>query len=144
MAEETLPDQLDISIKPELYFPTPIFWFSVVITPLFGGILLMMNLRRLDKPKQATQVLLISLLMTALLLTVLTYFDIDNRILQWSYNILCGFILSNLLYKKHIPNAEEYPKRSVIVPLIIAVFIIVSLGLLLFWAQDQLSYQQYP
>jgi membrane protein CcdC involved in cytochrome C biogenesis len=141
MPENTNEDKLDIEIKPEIYSSKAVLWFSFLITPVFGGVLLMMNLKRIDKPKEAARAFIISLLMTAFLMFGLTYFDIENRLVQFIYNLLCSFFLAGYLYKKQIPHWDEYPKRSVLVPVLVAVALIIALFFLVLWAQDQIPDQ---
>ncbi len=141
MTENTNHDKLDVAYTLEIYTRRAVLWFSFLITPVFGGILLMKSLKKIGKPKEATKTFIISLSMTIALVFVLVWFDIENRAVQLVYNLLCSLYLTDVLYKKYIPDADAYPKKSILFPVILEVVIVLLLGVLAFWAQDQETYQ---
>ena len=123
---------------PKIYSSKAILGFSVFMSSLFGGILLYINLRNLKKNKEANIVLVISII-----LTLLTYFVMsipENPKSSLAY--LCGFIgggiLSYFLVPKYIPNEEDFPKKQIWKPLIIAVLIVIVLVSLIIFSNEQI------
>ena len=123
---------------PKIYSSKAILGFSVFMSSLFGGILLYINLRNLKKYKGANIVLVISII-----LTLLTYFVMsipENPKSSLAY--LCGFIgggiLSYFLFPKYIPNEEDFPKKQIWKPLIIAVLIVIVLVSLIIFSNEQI------
>ena len=123
---------------PKIYSSKAILGFSVFMSSLFGGILLYINLRNLKKNKEANIVLVISII-----LTLLTYFVMsipENPKSSLAY--LCGFIgggiLSYFLFPKYIPNEEDFPKKQIWKPLIIAVLIVIVLVSLIIFSNEQI------
>lgn len=123
---------------PKIYSSKAILGFSVFMSSLFGGILLYINLRNLKKYKEANIVLVISII-----LTLLTYFVMsipENPKSSLAY--LCGFIgggiLSYFLFPKYIPNEEDFPKKQIWKPLIIAVLIVIVFISLIIFSDEQI------
>ena len=123
---------------PKIYSSKAILGFSVFMSSLFGGILLYINLRNLKKNKEANIVLVISII-----LTLLTYFVMsipENPKSSLAY--LCGFIgggiLSYFLVPKYIPNEEEFPKKQIWKPLIIALLIVIVFISLIIFSNEQM------
>ena len=123
---------------PKIYSSKAILGFSVFMSSLFGGILLYINLRNLKKYKEANIVLVISII-----LTLLTYFVMsipENPKSSLAY--LCGFIgggiLSYFLVPKYIPNEEEFPKKQIWKPLIIALLIVIVFISLIIFSNEQI------
>ncbi|MFT3919867.1 rhomboid family intramembrane serine protease [Cloacibacterium sp.] len=123
---------------PKIYSSKAILGFSVFMSSLFGGILLYINLRNLKKYKEANIVLVISII-----LTLLTYFVMsipENPKSSLAY--LCGFIgggiLSYFLFPKYIPNEEDFPKKQIRKPLIIAVLIVIVFISLIIFSDEQI------
>jgi purine-cytosine permease-like protein len=123
---------------PKIYSSKAILGFSVFMSSLFGGILLYINLRNLKKNKEANIVLVISII-----LTLLTYFVMsipENPKSSLAY--LCGFIgggiLSYFLVPKYIPNEEEFPKKQIWKPLIIALLIVIVFISLIIFSNEQI------
>ena len=123
---------------PKIYSSKAILGFSVFMSSLFGGILLYINLRNLKKNKEANIVLVISII-----LTLLTYFVMsipENPKSSLAY--LCGFIgggiLSYFLVPKYIPNEEDFPKKQIWKPLIIALLIVIVFISLIIFSNEQI------
>lgn len=138
--EQQPEDKLDFVIRPAIYSKNAVLWFSILMTPVFGGVLLMMNLKAIDKRKEAGIVFIVSLLITLSIYALSLFFDSSSRFITISMNVLCAFILTEAFFKKHIPDAAEYPTRSNLWPVLIAVAILVffiAFVMLAFWAQDQ-------
>lgn len=137
--DEQQPEQPDIAI----YSKWAILGFSVLVSPLVGAILLMINLRSVGFRKQATGVLLFTIaylfLASIIIGSVLKpppnitltelarnkQFIIYNLVAQ----IIGGGILAEYFYKKYFP-ADHYKFKSVWRPL--AIMFIITLAISLF------------
>ena len=135
--EAPIEDKLDFSVKPPIYSKSAVLWFSFFFTPLFGGILLMQNLRDINKTKEATTVLITSLLMTVAIATIQICFNLDSRLVSLGLNFGAAYILSDFFYKKYIPDADDFPKKKVWKPLVIAVILVILFVTFILWAQSQ-------
>ena len=129
---------LENLIKPEIYSKQVIYSFSFLFTTCFGGILLMQNLKDIGKKKEANLVLAVSVLITSLLIILVTVSNISDRSVIFFCNLGGAVLLSEYFFKKYFPHEENYPKKKVWKPLIIGIILLITLGLLLFLAQDQL------
>lgn len=130
------PEQQDIAI----YSKWAILGFSIFFSPLIGGILLMINLRSIGFKRQATSILLFSIVyqfaaatiigsvmklppdINAMALLQNTQFIIYSLVAQ----IIGGGILAEYFYKKYFP-ADDYKFKSVWRPL--AVIFIITLAI---------------
>jgi hypothetical protein len=142
--ENNVPEEQDGDYV-EIYSRRAIFWFSVIPFPLFGGILLTINLRAAGYKKAVYPVLIFSLLFTLgteyliswLMLfykiVIPTNYRMDNIPLNEKLiflsltsillNVIGGGILALYFSKKYFPDKDYYPK-SVTVPLLIAILLV--------------------
>jgi hypothetical protein len=119
----------------EIYSKKAIFWFSV-FSPLFAGILLIINLWVAGFKSAVYQVVafimawaLATYFVENEIATVLhinlnkpaTTLDLNMLYLNLAsiaMNVLCGFILTRFFFKKYFPDDDYYP-RSIQMPLFI-------------------------
>ena len=130
-------DKLEGIIKPVIYSKRAIWGFSVFFTPLFGGILLMQNLKDIDNKREANLVLGVSILLTALTVGIITFLNTNNRLINFLCNMAGAAILTEYFYKKYFPDEAEYQKKKIWKPLIIGIIICTIFIFLAFTAQDQ-------
>lgn len=137
--DEQQPDQQEIAI----YSKWAILGFSIFFSPLFGGILLMINLRSAGFKRQGTSVLLFSLVyqfvaaaligsamklpanVNSMVLLQNPQFLIYSLVAQ----IIGGGILAEYFYKKYFP-ADHYKHRTVWRPLAVILIITLAISLL--------------
>lgn len=129
-------DVLEGFEKPMIYSKRAIWGFSFFFKPLFGGILLMQNLKDITKKKEANLVLIVSVLMTALAVAFIMVFDITNKYISFALNGACAAFLTEFFYKKYFPDEVDYEKKKIWKPLIIGILICVAIVFLAFFAQD--------
>jgi hypothetical protein len=118
-------------VKLPIYSRNSIWVFSFFFSTIFGGVLLMQNLKDIGKPREANLVLVISIGYAVTALVLFMVWEEMPRAASYAVNILGAIILTELLYKKHIPNADMYEKKSIRKPLLIALGITVVFILLL-------------
>ena len=128
-------DKLEGLIKPMIYSKRAIYVFSIFFSSIFGGILLMQNLKDIGKKKEANIVLLVSILLTVS--TIIIANIIRGRSIALVCNIAGAAILSEYFYKKYFPDEIDYEKKKIWKPLIIGIAVSVIFILFIFWAQDQ-------
>jgi hypothetical protein len=128
--------ELENLIRPEIYSKRAIYTFSFLFSTVFGGILLMQNLRDIDKKKEANVVLIVSLLITALTILLVTVFEVQNSSVTLLCNIGGAALLSEYFFKKYFPREEDYPKKKIWKPLVIGLAITIPLIYFLVSAQN--------
>ena len=129
-------DILQEVVKPKIYSKSAVFGFSLLFTPIFGGILLVQNLKDIGEQKKANIVLVVSILMAISTFVIMTIFEIDNRAVSFGLNGACAAVLSEYFYKKSFPDEADYQKKKIWKPLVIAMVIFIAVLLLIFFAQD--------
>ena len=110
-------------IYPPLYASSAVLGFSILFSPLFGGVLLMQNLRDTDRKNEANQILLYSFLFSVITIILVNIPEEPITSLTMVCNIIGGSLLSNYFYKKYFPNEEKQVKKSIWKPLIISILI---------------------
>ena len=104
---------------PRLYSERAIWTFSAIMSPLFGVILLSMNLYKLGKKSSILPVLSFGVLWYVLALYIIP----ANSQYSISYLVsaLGGAILYYFFWPKFIGKEFKYRRRPILIPLIIAV-----------------------
>jgi len=125
LIDTTLEQVPDSEIK--IYSKKAIWGFSIFFSTIFGGILLMLNLKDIDRKKEANTVLIFSIIFTALTIFIVNIQETPNSSLTFLCNIVGGMILSEYFYKKYFPNDESYGKKKIWKPLIISIAITIPL-----------------
>lgn len=98
----------------EIYSKRAIFWFCLLFNPIFGGALLMQNLRDVGYKREANKVIVFSvlyffipqLILKPFNLNILTFF-----LVVLGLNIGAGFILTEYFFTKYFPDNDYYPKN---------------------------------
>ena len=120
----------EIKKEPEripfpLYSQTAILAFSVFFSTFLGGILFLINLSKIDR-KALVPVGVFCVLFTVADAYVSLNFS-SQTILPILMNIAGGLILSELLWNHYIGKGKSYRSKSVLLPLIITLVIMVPL-----------------
>lgn len=127
------PTQEPDENSPILYSDKVIWVFSILFSVIFGGILLAINLKEVDKKKGIMPVIVFSIIYTALSIYILNL----NKIGTGGVLIACAIgalILNELFWKKYIGKGIVYHRKSFVKPLIIALIIFVPINILMIWA----------
>jgi len=114
------------AVKPDLYSQTVILAFTIFFSPLFGGIMLAMNVWKVNK-KAVWQVILFSVVFTAFAGYLSYYILAPGSFAAILIRIGGALVLSELLWNHLIGKGVAYNKRKIIVPLIIALLITVPI-----------------
>ena len=132
----TEKNELEGIVKPAIYSKKVVWTFSILFTPVFGGVLLMQNLKDIDKRKEATIVFISSLGFTIATIVITTVIGVVGKSIPILCNIGGGLVLTEFFYKKYFPNESEYDKKKIWKPLIIGIVITVALVAFIYYAQD--------
>jgi len=117
--------------QPTLYSKKAIQGFTIFFSTIFGAVLLMYNLKVMNKPKERTQVLFFGILYMVLSFVLL---EILPKIFFISiiFNIIGYFILVEYFWNKHLGKDLQFEKKSINKPLIISLVITGFFVLLVF------------
>lgn len=109
---------------PQIYSRRLVRGCSIFFSSIFGGVLMYINLKAIDKRKEANYILLVSIIYTI----VASYFV--NGVIKtgtsggYFVNIAGALILSEYLHKKYFPFEEQYEKKKAWKPVTIGVLIV--------------------
>jgi hypothetical protein len=126
--EEVIDDLFGTAPLPTLYAKTPIVWYSFLFSPFVGGVLMCINLWRLQKRGHAVLILLASFAFTlgSYYLGVLVVYKASSRLLVLLLNLAGGNALSTPVWRSLIGN-RPYQKANAWLPL---VFVLIGYALL--------------
>lgn len=125
---------------PKIYSKQAILGFSIFMSTLFGGILLYQNLINVKKKKEAYIVLGISILLTIISVIIVNIPENPKSYLAYVCGFAGGSLLSNYFVPKYFPNKEQYPKKEIWNPLLIAVIITAAFIVLMVYAGSLENY----
>ena len=120
--------------NPKIYSKKAIWGFSFFFTSIFGGVLLMQNLRDIGKKKEANMILFLSILFTAISIYIVNIPDKPKTSLTYLCNTVGGLILTEFFYKKYFPNESNYEKKKIWKPLIISILITIPFIIAIIYA----------
>lgn len=109
------------SIK--IYSKKAIWGFSIFFSSIFGGVLLMQNLKDINRRKEAFIVLVLSIIYTALTIFIVNIPSKPNSSLTFVCNAIGGLILSNYVFPKYFSEQDKYENKKIWKPLIISILI---------------------
>lgn len=95
----------------------------MAFSALTGGILTFLSLRAAGRRGPAWQALGASVLYTAFTILLLNYVPVNLSSLSVGLGFGGGTLLNELFLKKQLPNEVEYPRRSIVAPLIICLIV---------------------
>ncbi|MGB3587423.1 MAG: hypothetical protein WBA23_12830 [Tunicatimonas sp.] len=124
----------DSSNNFKIYSKKAILGFSIFFSTIFGAVLLMTNLRGIGQEKQANIILLCSIIYTALTIFLVNLPENQNSALTYLCDMVGGFVLSEVVFKKNFPNDETIKKKKIWKPLIISILITVPFILALIYS----------
>ena len=113
-------------ILPVLYSKKAIQGFTIFFTTIFGAVLLMYNLKEMNKLKERNQVLIFGIVFTILSAILLNYLPkmIFTTLL---FNLIGYAVLIEFFWKNNIEKELEYAKKEVWKPLKISIIIVLLL-----------------
>jgi hypothetical protein len=124
--ENTTIEQIEITEEttyPKIYSSRAIWGFSIIFSSIFGGVLLMQNLKDTGRKKEGNLILLYSIIFTILTIYIVNLPEKPISNGAFLCNMVGGGILSYYFQKKYFPNEESYEKKTIWKPLIISIVI---------------------
>ncbi len=119
---------------PILYSKRAIQGFTVFFSTIFGAILLMQNLKEMNKPIARNQVLVFGVSYTIASIILLNYLP-KMFFVTLLFNLLGYAILSEYFWNKNLGNQLKYKKKEIWKPLTISFDVMFFLLLLQFLPQ---------
>lgn len=113
-------------VLPVLYSKKAIQGFTIFFTTIFGAVLLMRNLKEMNKPKAGIQVLVFGIVYTLFSIILLNYLP-KMFFITLIFNLLGYVILSEFFWNNYIGKGLQYQKKQISKPLIISILILVVL-----------------
>jgi hypothetical protein len=116
---------------PLLYSRQVIYTFSCLFSVIFGGILLSVNLKRVNRMDGIREVLAYSVAYTTTMFVILSQFQ-RNTLLVLLISMAGSFALYNYFWKKYIGLETKYRTRPFFIPLMIGLVIMAIIFLMIF------------
>ena len=117
---------------PILYSKRAIQGFTIFFSTLFGAVLLMSNLKKMNKPKARVEVLVFGISYTFLTIILLDYLP-KTFFLTILFNLVGYAILVEYYWNKNLGKELQHQKKEISKPLIISFAILVLLVFLQFY-----------
>ncbi|NCD68410.1 hypothetical protein [Mucilaginibacter agri] len=119
----------------EIYSKRAIWGFSIFFSTIFGGVLLMINLRAAGYKSAANLVLLFSILYTLLGSIALSIIGATSGAFAIIFNGIGAAILTEYFFNRYFPEEDYYPK-SIATPLLISFLICIPIVIFMIYAQS--------
>jgi hypothetical protein len=120
-----------------LYSKRAILGFTIFFSTLFGAVLLMSNLKKMNMPKARIEILVFGISYTFLTILLLDYLP-KTFFLTMVFNLIGYAILVEYFWNRNLGKELQHQKKQVIKPLIIS-FLILGLLVLLQFLPSTLS-----
>ena len=121
-------------VLPILYSKKAIQGFSILFSTIFGVVLLMSNLKAMNKPKARVEVLVFGIAYSIFTVILLNYLP-KMFFITLLFNIIGYAVLTEYYWNRNLGKDLQYRKKEVWKPLIISISIIVLLIFLQFSPQ---------
>ena len=122
----------EATVFPILYSKRAIQGFTIFFSTLFGAVLLMSNLKKMNKPKARVEVLVFGISYTFLSIILLDYLP-KTFFLTILFNLVGYAVLVEYFWNKNLGKELQHQKKQISKPLIISFAILVLLVLLQFY-----------
>lgn len=119
--------------KPYLYSKSLILVFSLLFSPIFAAVLLMLNLKAIGKNKERFYVLLFAVGYLFTTAAILQIFSLPSN-LTFIANVIGAAILNEYFWNKYIGRETQYVKKSWIKPALVSVAVALLFLLLIMGA----------
>ena len=122
----------EATVFPVLYSKRAIQGFTIFFSTLFGAVLLMSNLKKMNKPKARVEVLVFGISYTFLTIILLDYLP-KTFFLTILFNLVGYAVLVEYFWNKNLGKELQHQKKQISKPLIISFAILVLLVFLQFY-----------
>jgi hypothetical protein len=121
-------------VLPVLYSQKAIQGFTIFFTTIFGAVLLMRNLKEMNKPKAAIQVFVFGMVYTLFSIILLNYLP-KMFFITLIFNLIGYAVLSEFFWNKNLGKELAYNKKKIWKPLFISTLILFLVVFLQFLPQ---------
>jgi hypothetical protein len=121
--ENTNESSFEVLDLPVLYSKRAIQGFSILFSTLFGAVLLMSNLKKMNKLKARIEVLVFGIGYTLFTVVLLSYFP-TTFFLTLIFNFVGYGVLVEYYWNKNLGKELQYQKKQISKPLIISLLIL--------------------
>ncbi|WP_232457044.1 hypothetical protein [Polaribacter sp. SA4-12] len=121
-------------VLPILYSKKAIQGFSILFSTIFGVVLLMSNLKAMNKPKARVEVLVFGIAYSIFTVILLNYLP-KMFFITLLFNIIGYAVLTEYYWNRNLGKHLQHRKKEIWKPLIISISIIVLLVFLQFSPQ---------
>ncbi len=127
----TTEETIQIAENPiQIYSKTAVLGFSIFFGPIFGGVLLFQNLRKIQKKEESNWVLAGSIAYTLFQIIVNASLHTKGYSFSFSLSIIGGLLLGKYFFAKYIPENPNYETKPIWTALIISLLIILPIWIL--------------
>ena len=112
---------------PKFYSKKAILGFSIFFSSIFGGILLMQNLKEIGMKKEAKTVLNTSIILTVLPFLLAWLMEKEVSTYTFLVNLIGGLVLSEFYFGLYIPKELIFESKKIWKPLLISLMITIPL-----------------
>jgi hypothetical protein len=116
----------------EIYSKLAIRIFAILFSPVFGGVMLMQNLKDAGYRKEGNIVLFSSIAYTVMMMIVINSMPHPNSAVTLFFSVIAAVIMADYVFPKYFPDKDYYPK-SVQKPIMIALIICIVFFLLIYY-----------
>ena len=120
--EPLLDDEFNEPIERKIYSARIIRIFSIVFSPIFGGVLFFINLQEAGKLKEGFKILITSILFTFLGMAIISRMQTPSSAIILGINFMGGYTLSYLIYPTYFNNVNQQYKKPW-KPIIVAILV---------------------
>ena len=121
----------EVSIFDEVK-PLPVYYsekairiFCILFSVFFGSIMMAMNLKRTESKKGVWEVLIFGFVYSVVEIVALSYVPKSNSVYAFVLNAGGAYAINYFFWKKYIGADTPYTSRSVLVPAIIGIVVLV-------------------
>ena len=126
----------------EIYSKWAVWGFSIFFGTIFGGVLLMSNLKAVGLKKAANTVLIFSILYFIGSGIIVGVTGMTGSYIPLFFNVAGAAILTGYFFNKYFPEDDYYPK-SIGKPLIISIVISVAVFLIIYYGMKYTGHGDY-
>ncbi|MCL7764340.1 hypothetical protein MPF19_13010 [Polaribacter sp. Z014] len=117
---------------PFLYSKKAILGFTIFFSTIFGAVLLMQNLKEMNKPKARIEVLVFGILYILFSAVLSTYLP-QMMFIPLLFNIIGYAVLTEYYWNKNLGKDFAYQKKPIWQPLATSILIVLLLVILLYF-----------
>lgn len=124
--KDTNENSFEALVSPVLYSKKAIQGFTIFFSTLFGAILLMSNLQKMNKPKARIEVFVFGIVYTIFTIILLNYLP-KTFFLTLIFNIVGYAVLIEYYWNKNLGKEFKHEKKQIKKPLIISLSVLAIL-----------------